>query len=128
MSVCSTCDDTHRMVLEDHPVPCTHCPLPCRDCASNGGRGAYCSRTPCPCKCHLRSDPPPPTHEAGERIRARELITRIRATLEGVAIAVNDEGSAPGFDAAQAITEAATLLAMAIAKIDAYHRAARDRR
>lgn len=52
MTICSTCSDTHRMPLGDGEVPCTRCPTPCRDCASQRGAGAYCASTPCPCSCH----------------------------------------------------------------------------
>lgn len=52
--VCTTCSDTHRMVLADengeHVVMCTRCPTPCLDC--RGRDGAYCATTPCACACH----------------------------------------------------------------------------
>lgn len=56
MSVCSTCDDTHVMVLHEsgQEVPCTFCPTPCQDCRLDG-RGAYCTTTPCPCRCHRKA-------------------------------------------------------------------------
>lgn len=52
-AVCSTCNDTHRMHMEDRDrdVPCTRCPLPCQSCRQ-GGLGAYCGETPCRCACH----------------------------------------------------------------------------
>ena len=57
--VCSTCSDTHKMYLSEDDgrrvVMCTGCPSPCRTCASNGGRGAYCAKTPCDCDCHADS-------------------------------------------------------------------------
>lgn len=49
MTVCSTCQDTHRMELGDKEVMCTRCPLPCKDCK---GWGPYCVVTPCTCICH----------------------------------------------------------------------------
>lgn len=48
--ICEVCEDTHTMLLSEeyHSVMCTHCPLPCDDCASD----AYCRETPCFCLCH----------------------------------------------------------------------------
>jgi|SRR5688500_5871788 len=52
--VCSTCGDTHRVAYgeDDGMWPCTWCPTPCRECACDAGRGAYCATTPCSCQCH----------------------------------------------------------------------------
>lgn len=55
--VCDRCGDTHTMwhsVLERH-VGCTFCPTPCEACRE-GGTGAYCAATPCPCKCHAKKE------------------------------------------------------------------------
>src|SRR6185436_2872546 len=42
-------------------VMCTFCPMPCRECAIDEGRGAFCAATPCGCACHPRKrDAPPP--------------------------------------------------------------------
>lgn len=51
MSICNTCNDTHRMSLEYGEVMCTHCPTPCQNCRYDGV-GAYCTETPCGCNCH----------------------------------------------------------------------------
>lgn len=58
MSVCQTCNDSHRMPMADRDdVPCTFCPTPCEACRGlyQGVRlGAYCETTPCSCVCHRR--------------------------------------------------------------------------
>lgn len=68
MTICSTCNDTHKMALRDRMVPCTRCPLPCDDCRGHelparrnltdrrGGNGAFCAVTPCACPCHGKLD------------------------------------------------------------------------
>lgn len=53
-SVCSRCNDTHRMELNERIVMCTKCPTPCKACRA-GGNGAYCGATPCACECHRRA-------------------------------------------------------------------------
>jgi hypothetical protein len=60
--ICSTCEDTHRMWMENlgREVPCTRCPRPCRSCACNGGAGAYCAVLPCLCVCHPVNASPQP--------------------------------------------------------------------
>lgn len=58
-----------------------------------------------------------------ERTRALHEIVRLRAIIDGVEIAVRDADCPPGFDAAQAVSDAASRLAMTIARIDAYMRA-----
>ena len=53
--VCTHCNDTHTMEAWDESGamwPCTGCPRPCRKCANSEGRGAYCKKTPCGCRCH----------------------------------------------------------------------------
>ncbi len=55
-SVCTTCNDTHIMVMgeggyDEREVMCTRCPVPCQKCRA-GGNGAFCERTPCSCACH----------------------------------------------------------------------------
>jgi hypothetical protein len=56
--ICTTCADTHVMWLGDdgdsRKVMCTRCPVPCQQCRE-GGNGAYCAVTPCPCGCHATS-------------------------------------------------------------------------
>jgi hypothetical protein len=64
---CDTCQDSHQMWHSglDRYVPCTRCPVPCRECARDNGRGAYCAVTNCSCSCHHwlganeRTVPPP---------------------------------------------------------------------
>lgn len=59
MTVCSTCNDTHRMELGDRVVMCTRCPTPCEQCrqrAPGFGPGAYCGSTPCACACHRKTE------------------------------------------------------------------------
>lgn len=54
---CNTCQDSHQMNSSSgYKVMCTRCPIPCQGCRANGN-GAYCSTTPCSCKCHLTRDP-----------------------------------------------------------------------
>jgi len=66
--VCSTCNDTHMVLFRrdgeaDRNRMCTQCPVPCRKCAGDGGTGAYCAKTPCPCECHARHSQATPTTE-----------------------------------------------------------------
>ncbi len=78
---CVTCGDSHRMLASaDRYVPCTRCPVPCRQCAGDqllakgalSGRGAYCAVIDCSCSCHhwlganehSVSPPDPPTRDA----------------------------------------------------------------
>ena len=51
---CITCEDSHRMwrASAERYVPCTQCRIPCRDCAADEGRGAYCAIADCTCECH----------------------------------------------------------------------------
>lgn len=51
--VCLVCNDSHTMWLErlERHVPCTHCPVPCKNCRFKK-IGAYCAHTPCSCTCH----------------------------------------------------------------------------
>lgn len=51
---CETCRDSHQMWHSglDRYVPCTRCPVPCRECAGDEGRGAYCAVVDCTCSCH----------------------------------------------------------------------------
>ena len=65
---CETCGDSHRMWLTsaERYIPCASCPVPCRECAGDEGKSAYCAVTDCHCECHHwlganeRSVPPPP--------------------------------------------------------------------
>lgn len=53
--ICSTCNDTHTMQFgELESRMCTYCPIPCRKCGQDEGRGAYCKTTPCSCVCHAK--------------------------------------------------------------------------
>lgn len=61
----------------------------------------------------------------GERERARNQVVRLRAHLDALHLSIDGVGP-PGVDAAQAITQEATSLAMTIAKLDAYVRASDD--
>lgn len=61
----------------------------------------------------------------GERVRAREQIARMETMLESISHVLHDQWP-PGIDQAQAIVDAAALLAMTIAKLDAYLRAEGD--
>jgi len=77
------------MHYHDRIVMCTRCPTPCRSCASDSGRGAYCATVPCLCLCHAASKP----HEdrtPAERmkvVQAREIAVKtvrnaVRCALE----------------------------------------------
>ena len=57
ITVCKTCNDTHRMMIgnyedgrSEQEVMCTHCPLPCAKCCIR--QSPYCAVTPCNCSCH----------------------------------------------------------------------------
>lgn len=52
--VCDACKDTHLIESErlGRSFMCTRCPRPCRKCANDEGRGAYCVRPRCACECH----------------------------------------------------------------------------
>lgn len=52
MSICLVCNDTHIMNRDEYNVLCTHCPLPCPQCAN----GPFCVNTPCQCNCHEDKD------------------------------------------------------------------------
>ena len=52
MTVCSTCNDTHKMQHDGRMVMCTRCPWPCESCCAPGS--PYCAATPCSCECHPR--------------------------------------------------------------------------
>jgi hypothetical protein len=62
----------------------------------------------------------------GERIRARHVIERLRACLQGIDLALDDESTPVGNEAGQAITQTATELAVLLAKLDAYQRTEQD--
>lgn len=77
---CKTCSDTHRMPAPEDvggEWPCTRCPTPCRSCACNGGRGAYCATTPCGCVCHV-------VRGAANLGNQEALLSRLRAAEERV--------------------------------------------
>lgn len=79
---CKTCSDTHRMPAPENvggEWPCTRCPTPCRSCACNGGRGAYCATTPCGCACHV-------ARGAANLGNQEALLSRLRAAEERVRI------------------------------------------
>jgi len=71
---CKICGDSHLVWIAsaDRYIPCTSCPVPCRQCASDQGRGAYCAVTDCSCSCHHwlganehgTPPPDPPTRDA----------------------------------------------------------------
>ena len=75
LPVCSTCNDTHRMLAPEDvggDWMCTHCPVPCSKCRQ-GGRGPYCATTPCACVCHRRNvSPPDPAAPAPEPDEAHQ--------------------------------------------------------
>lgn len=54
-ATCASCFGSRLMELGSRLVPCTHCPRPCRQCASNNGTGAYCLEAACSCDCHRQS-------------------------------------------------------------------------
>lgn len=114
--VCITCSDTHRMRLrneegDESVVPCTRCPLPCRKCSANGGRGAFCATTPCSCDCHA--------HETrGRRKRALDTAERIRALASAVAEDLRD-GQSLQISAVQGIASEAVALAADLGRGDA---------
>lgn len=63
-----------------------------------------------------------------ERVRAEHHMTRLRATLGGIEIALRHEvGGPPGPDAVQALIHSAMDLATCLTKIEAYTRAEGDK-
>lgn len=129
--VCERCKDTHTMTFhtgsgDERQVPCTFCPTPCESCRGRyrqGGASAYCAKTPCDCECHLprsRSAPKGKLRSTGERARVLHYLDLLESTVKGVRIAVEDARTPVGTQTAQSIAEMATLLAMGIAKLDAY--------
>lgn len=52
--VCTTCNDTHYMNVDERHVMCTQCPIPCEGCCGPPS-GAFCEYTPCFCECHKSS-------------------------------------------------------------------------
>ena len=64
----------------------------------------------------------------GERIRAREVLDRLRACIQGVELALDDENTPIGNEAGQAVTNTAIQLAMLLAKLDAYQRSEHDQK
>lgn len=66
------------------------------------------------------------TRSDAERIRARDHVKRLLATLHAIEVDIETKGHPPGINAAQAVIEAATSLAMTMAKLDAYVRAEQD--
>lgn len=66
------------------------------------------------------------TREQGERLRAFEHLKQLRAMLDAVDIAIGDDETPPGWDAAQAMVSTAVSLATSMARLDAYHRAVQD--
>lgn len=62
-----------------------------------------------------------------ERVRSAHLLSRLRATLAGIEIALQDKmGGPPGPDAVQALVYSAHDLATCLTKIEAYTRAEAD--
>jgi hypothetical protein len=97
--VCSTCNDTHRMTLGERlgHVPCTHCPRPCRACAGDNGRLAYCAKTPCPCACHAAARASTPKRYARFRADPQKLRVSIRDYVGAWRVAiVPRDGSGTG--------------------------------
>lgn len=63
-----------------------------------------------------------------ERVRAAHHMTRLRATLGGIEVALRHEvGGPPGPDAVQALIYSAMDLAICLTKIEAYTRAEGDK-
>jgi len=59
-----------------------------------------------------------------ERVRADAYLSRLRATLSGVEVALrHTSGGAPGSDVVQALMYSAMDLATCLTKIEAYERA-----
>lgn len=69
------------------------------------------------------------TRSEAERVRVGHHISRLRATLMGLEVALRDRaGGPPGADVAQALVHTASDLAMCLARIEAYERAETDPR
>lgn len=63
-----------------------------------------------------------------ERTRLRHEISKARAILDGIMLAIEDVSTPPGGDGGQAITQQATTIAVRLARLDAYMRAEADTR
>lgn len=140
--VCDYCNDTHTMTLhresgQEQEVACTRCPTPCQKCRA-GGRGAFCEKTPCACRCHTgpaqerdavereiarRAAGRPDIWELamGERQRLQQHAEFLRTALDALESTLSLPGPV-GFEAAQAILSGAGSLAMSIAKLDTLQR------
>jgi hypothetical protein len=68
------------------------------------------------------------TRVEGERVRAVHELQLLRAVCRGVELALQDVHTPVGFEAAQAVTQAATKLALTLARLDAYARVEGERR
>jgi hypothetical protein len=66
------------------------------------------------------------TREQGERLRAMLYLQQLRDMTSSVDIALANDRVPPGWDVAHALVATAVNLATAIARLDAYHRAADD--
>ncbi len=64
----------------------------------------------------------------GERIRARHLLASLAGMAASARIAIEDTNAPPGADVGQALTQAATSLAVTLGRLDAYMRAEDDAR
>jgi hypothetical protein len=64
----------------------------------------------------------------GERTRALHVLTRLRGCLEGVELALRDEGTPVGSEPGNAVMQTAFELGTLLAKLDAYQRAEYDQK
>jgi len=62
----------------------------------------------------------------GERIRAREMITRLRSTIDSIAKDIATSDIQIGLEPAQALITTSTLLVMTLARLDAYQHAEKE--
>ena len=61
-----------------------------------------------------------------ERVRLAHTISRLRACIDGLEVALRDEHVPIGLDASQAVAMTAVEVSAVVARLDAYTRAERD--
>lgn len=99
----------------------------CRWCQRIGeSSGAWFQRIGESCRSDCREEAV--SRSDGERVRAEQVIRRLRACIAGIELALSDHDTPIGNEGGQAITSTAIELAVLLAKLDAYQRSEADAR